>query len=198
MKKIIKALYHISGRIYIPSSVLNNSPKIIHISDTPTVIYGEIIHLIKRLNPKCIIHTGDIADDIKLEIYPFKNEQYRKQTKSFINTLLNHVNSEIIFIPGNHDDIDFLKTFNNIKILEEGSTIDIDTFTFGVAHKFQNLPKDKCDYFLFGHDNKEFLDNYLNGINNINIIDTSKNKVFHLEYPIYTDNYRLLKRKIGI
>ncbi|WDC84303.1 hypothetical protein PL321_00120 [Caloramator sp. mosi_1] len=68
----------------------------------------------------------------------------------------------------------------------------------GLSHKIQNLPKNKCDFYLYGHDKSKGTENHLNGIYSINIIDIETRDVFHLKYPFGTDNYRLLRTKIGI
>ncbi|CDF58680.1 metallophosphoesterase [Thermobrachium celere] len=87
MKKFIHTLYYISGKIYIPSSLLKVRNTILHISDTPSNIYPELIRLVKKLSPDYIIHTGDVVDNIKLELYPFKLKEYEKLSINFIKSL---------------------------------------------------------------------------------------------------------------
>ena len=43
-------------------------PVLLHISDTPSEIYPYIFKIIDILKPQYIFHTGDLADNVKLEI----------------------------------------------------------------------------------------------------------------------------------
>jgi len=198
MQKIINTLYYISGRIYIPSSLLNVKNIILHISDTPSNIYPEIIRLVKKLTPDYIIHTGDVVDNVKLELYPFKLKQYENLSSDFISNLSPYVKNEIIIVPGNHDNPYCLKKLPKVKLINEGEILTIDNISIGLAHKFNNLPSKKCNFYLYGHDRSLSSYQFLNGITYINIIELKTNKVFHLKYPINTDSYRLLRTKIGM
>lgn len=198
MKKVFQVLYHLSGKIYVPHYLKNSSIKILHISDTPSYIYSDVISAVNKIKPHYIIHTGDIADEIKLELFPFKTEQYSKLTNKFIQELSYLAQRKLIIVPGNHDNISLLNINDKINLVDSGSILNLNGKSFGLAHKIQDLPKDKCDFYLYGHDNKILNENYLNGILSINILDLSNDNIFHLQYPIFTDNYRMLKRKIGI
>ncbi|MCX7951837.1 MAG: metallophosphoesterase [Clostridiales bacterium] len=198
MKKVFQVIYHLSGKIYVPHYLKNSSIKILHISDTPSYIYSDILSAINKIKPHYIIHTGDIADEIKLELFPFKTEQYSRLTNKFIQELSHLAQNQLIIVPGNHDNINLLNITSKIKVVNSGEILNIHGKSFGLAHKLQDLPNKGCDFYLYGHDNKTLGENYLNGIMNINILDLSQDNVFHLQYPIFTDNYRMLKRKIGI
>ncbi|MBZ4662975.1 MAG: metallophosphoesterase [Caloramator sp.] len=198
MKQIINTLYFLSGRIYVPTYLLGRKNIILHISDTPSNIYPSIIKLVKKINPKYIVHTGDIVDNIKLELYPNRLNEYKDYASIFINELVKYTSNRLIIVPGNHDNIDVIKNIDKVIIVEEGKSISIDGLSIGVSHTINNLPTYKCDFYLYGHDKSKGNRNQLNGINLINIIDIESNKVFHLKYPMGTDNYRLLRTKIGI
>ena len=53
---------------HISEKLLNDikGPILLHISDTPDDIYNYIFRLINILKPQFVIHTGDLADNIKL------------------------------------------------------------------------------------------------------------------------------------
>lgn len=198
MKKFVHTLYYISGKIYIPSSLLKVKNTILHISDTPSNIYPELIRLVKKLSPDYIIHTGDVVDNIKLELYPFKLKEYEKLSINFIKSLTPLVKKEVIIVPGNHDYPYLLKDIPKVKLINEGETISINSTTIGLAHKFDKLPSKECSFYLYGHDKSSSSKKFLNGIKNIHVIELDTHKVFHLKYPINTDSYRLLRTKIGM
>ncbi|QCX33517.1 metallophosphoesterase [Caloramator sp. E03] len=198
MDNIKKILFNLSGKIYTPKYALGDYTKILHISDTPTTIYGSIINLAKKTNPDILIHTGDVADDIKLQMAPQLLNSYRVKVTRFLSSLTPYIKDRIIIVPGNHDNIDILKSINSVEILKEGSILNINDFKIGLSHSFNNLPKE-CTFYLYGHDktlsNKK---EYLNGIYYINIIDIERKKVIELSYPSGTDAYRTRKKKTGI
>lgn len=198
MERIKKFLFNLAGEVYIPKYASLKYKKILHISDTPTVIYGSIIRLIKNINPDILIHTGDVADDIKLQMAPQLINSYRVKVTRFLSSITPYVKEKIIIVPGNHDDFEILKSINSIELIEEGSILNINGINFGLSHEFNNLPK-KCNFYLYGHDktitNKK---EYLNGINNINIIYIEDNNIIKLNYPSGTDAYRTRKKKMGI
>lgn len=198
MESLLTGLYHICGQIYLPPEILTCENLILHISDTPAPIYWGITKLVKKLKPNIIIHTGDLVDDIKLELYPGQIDRYIRGANALIKDISPYVRDSIYIVPGNHDNIDSLKLNEKVRIISETNYIELNGMKFGAAHKFEDLP-DGCDFYLYGHD-KTTVDSgcYLNGIININIIDMNKIEVTKLLYPIGTDDYRLKKSRIGI
>ncbi|MCX7884082.1 MAG: metallophosphoesterase [Caloramator sp.] len=198
MEKIKKFLLNLVGEIYIPECASLKYKKILHISDTPTVIYESIIRLIKNTNPDILIHTGDVADDIKLQMAPQLINSYRVKVTRFLSSITPYVKDRIIIVPGNHDNIEILKSINSIEIMNEGSILNINGINFGLSHDYHGLPK-KCDLYLYGHD-KFMTDKkeYLNGIYNINIIYIEDMNIIKLSYPSGTDAHRTRKKKMGI
>ncbi|SEF94485.1 Calcineurin-like phosphoesterase [Caloramator fervidus] len=192
MEVLWENLYHIFGKIYVPK-ILNNSKALIHISDTPSYIYSSIIKMVKKIKPSIVIHTGDIADDVKLELNPYLVNIYKKEADNFLNALSKFADL-IVIVPGNHDNISVLDLKSNVKVIREGDIFLYEGLKLGLAHKFENLPKN-CDFYLYGHDKRIFDLTYLNGIYYINIF--YKNNVIKLYYPIGTDSYRFKISKIG-
>lgn len=198
VKSIDKFLYSITGQCYISEELLNvKEDLILHISDTPSIIFSSIIRLINELKPRIIIHTGDLVDNIKLELYPSMLPDYEKSLKPFLSALEKTEADELFIVPGNHDSLSFLK--DNIKtahIVPEGTVISFNSKTLGFAHKIENLPN-SANYNFYGHNSDTFSNNdrvYLNGISNINIISMCTWKIYNILYPIGTNE----ARKIGM
>lgn len=190
----------------IPKDMLDSikGPIILHISDTPVDIYGYIYRIIDILKPQYIIHTGDMADNIKLEIYKNRIDSYFSGVKKLIERLEKNDFAKIYYALGNHDD---LETVSNLT--KKGTILDDGILTIGgynllVNHYYKEAPYSNIDFHLYGHSFEpgHFNENGtigLNGLLNINIIDLSDKRVFHLEYPTSTNTSRGMKlKRIGL
>lgn len=198
MEQIFEALYHIFGRIYIPKECRLPGRKIVHLSDTPSMVYGSIMEAIKKIMPDYIIHTGDITDELKLEVMPHLVERYKIRANDFLRLLSENAKEKLIIVPGNHDKLEILNLGSNVEIFNEGDKVFIGDIIIGLSHNFNKLPKD-CSFYMFGHDKSGTrMDKYLNGISFINVINIDEKKVTRLLYPLGTDDYRLKRGKISI
>lgn len=185
-------------RLYILDEIRETDQiKILHISDTPDNIYKFIFSVIDRLKPDYIIHTGDLADNIKLGSGAPLN-LYKKSVNDFMREFVRRDWVERYIVPGNHDDIETINRLakNKIFVYEEGDTIHIEGVKIGLAHYKENLPSN-VEINLYGHD-KTAIDNndilYLNGLLDINIIVLPGKEVHKLSYPLKTDSGRQYKR----
>ncbi|WP_129723029.1 metallophosphoesterase family protein [Xylanivirga thermophila] len=197
-------LYNMCGQIYIPYDLKNSKKhKILHISDTPYNIYAPLNRLIKALKPDVIVHTGDMVDDIKLEICPYKIDVYKKSVRRLIRILENSGAQSIYIVPGNHDDGKYIKkeapSFN---IIAEGTLISIGDMSFCLSHDGCNII-DGAMYNLYGHSKnirttKAGGSYYLNGIEHIHVLLYPDEEVYYLPYPIGTNDARFNRCKISI
>ncbi len=190
---------------YIEKELLNDmkGPLLLHISDTPVDIYNYILRIINIIKPQYIIHTGDMADDIKLEIYKNRIDDYNKGIKKLIKILEEDELSKIYYVLGNHDNYEAVsKLTKRGEILYEG-VLSIEDCNIAVNHYHKEY-SNKVDFNLYGHsfDPNHYVKNGtigLNGTLNINIIDLSNKKVFQIEYPMNTNVSRRMElRKIGL
>lgn len=204
LQKIIKAL---TGGLYIPDEALNTNGKtLLHISDTPQMLYGNLQKLIKAIQPDYIVHTGDMVDNIKLELYPFRLSDY-KTGLSKLGKILNQFPDVKLYIAaGNHDNLEAAKAiFPNAEIVNESSIVAIEGNYFEISHYAPDTSGTGSNIAIsfFGHDlsmNSQILENtiYLNGIEYINLVELDTLKVIQLEYPAGTNDSRLKRRKIGM
>ena len=139
--KWLSFIYQISGQIYVPSRIKDTKKnKILHISDTPYHIYAPINKLINSIKPDYIIHTGDMVDDIKLEMCHSKIEAYKKSVARLIRIFECSGARGIYIAAGNHDDREFLKYLaGQFNIIEENQVVQIDGMTFELSHKRENI-----------------------------------------------------------
>lgn len=196
---MIKAsLYDFIGKIYIPNNFDLTAPYLLHISDTPSCIFGALDHLIKKVQPKIIVHTGDLVDNIKLEIYPSKIEGYKRYLKRLIR-ILEGGERQVYYAIGNHDDAEILKKYTGKgHVIDHYESISTQQLSFGITHDIDNLPDDIAlpSMIFFGH-NLEKASNYssdpkyFNGIEKIALINMITGEIFTFDYPIGTKESRL-------
>ncbi len=205
MKKFLMIYYSLLGKVYIPKS-LNNSTekKLIHISDTPICFFYSLEYLLKKISPEIIIHTGDLVDDVKLEIYKNSLSKYEYHVKKIISILESSNASKVFICMGNHDNIDIVKKYSKRSIIiEKVGKINIFDTTATISHFPYEIIKDPSPYNFYGHDislRSDIVSNkvYFNGIKSINILTSKSKKIYYLAYPVTVDESRLMKRKIGL
>ncbi len=187
----------LQNKIYLPKELENAGEfKVLHLSDTPSLIYTAIKDMLEELKPDLIVHTGDIADDIKLENNPGCLELYKQTAGPFLKSLI-HSASRFYIVAGNHDYIPFIEArVPRDSVANPGLKVDIEGYSFGMAHYLSDLPYG-AQYNLFGH-NFDMPGNvtdavFLNGVKNINIILLPSGKVYGIDYPRRTNRCRRYK-----
>lgn len=193
----------LENRPYISEEIQKaKGPLLLHISDTPEEIYSYIIELVKAIKPTYIIHTGDLVDNIKLEILPEKIEAYRNSLKSFVAKLERCSNASIYYVMGNHDEVDVVGEVTERGIVMVEGHIMIEGIEFYVNH--YHIEEVKSQYYLFGH---SFIPSSyktdqqigLNGLEGIHVIDLGTQEVYRVPYPFGTNQFRKMQqRKIGL
>lgn len=171
----------------------DNELIILHLSDTPSFAYRSLIGLIEALKPGVVIHTGDLADDFKLELHPNLSAQYRETVRPFLRALEDSAAGDIYIVPGNHDLENIIREeAGRIHVVPVGQVIDIEGRKLGLAHCWEDLPA-VYDYGLYGH-NLAFPGDkslsVLNGCRTINIILSPSWRIFHVPYPVGTNHER--------
>lgn len=193
-----------TGGIYIPKHILNCNEKILlHVSDTPANFFSPLHTLLTKLKPDYIIHTGDLVDNIKLEIYPNRSEEYKQRVKILIELLENSCAENIYLALGNHDNKNIVAEISKRSFLIENSRkIIVEGIEMHISHFPNEIIKSPSPFNFFGHDltlHSTIKDEkvYLNGLLGIYIMGLESKKIFTLAYPYGTNDSRLGKVKIG-
>lgn len=204
MSNVKRFVFQLIGMLYIPSELSESEEKsLLHISDTPQGFYPELKRLIERLKPAYIVHTGDMVDNIKLQLYPTSIYEHERGIKH-LSSMLEASGAEIILAIGNHDDFAIVsKHFKKSRIIMEAETITIEGSSFRISHFPAGVREAPAQYNLYGHDltlKSGCIDDkmYFNGISHINIIGLESGECTSLCYPSGTDDARLGRRKIGL
>ncbi len=209
MHKLRQTLYYLAGKIYLyPHELAKKGPRLLHVSDTPSLFFPELARLIKLLKPDYIVHTGDLVDNIKLQLQPGSIRHYEREVLSLLKILESSDAKSVYITLGNHDSPEYVKKHaGRITVFEYDATCTIEGFTISMCHYANALLTHNSDYYLFGHDlnfkshvdvNENGTHTYLNGISNINLIEFSTHDVHYFQYPWGIDDARLNKNLIGI
>jgi predicted phosphodiesterase len=187
-------VYGFANRPYIPETLRSvNSPLILHISDTPVEIYRFLYRVIEQLRPAVILHTGDVADNFKIEFQKNHLVHYQRSVLPFLKRLHTINGAKVYVVQGNHDETDIL-----LKAMPGSRFDDRTVMLFGrkfhLMHIMDQAPVDP-GFYCFGHrfepHSQDIGDHVLlNGLNNINVIDTESWQIYHLGYPVGTNGYR--------
>lgn len=64
-----RLLFDLLERPLLPHSHRRTSkPSLLHVSDIPSDYYRFVYRLIEKLEPAYLVHTGDLAEEVKLEL----------------------------------------------------------------------------------------------------------------------------------
>ncbi|MFO8063049.1 MAG: metallophosphoesterase [Spirochaetota bacterium] len=198
-------LFGLFNRPYISSELsAAQRPLIIHVSDTPRLSYPFLYRIVRVLEPEYLIHTGDLVDDIKLEIRPQEIGSYRRELAKFLGELERTPARRIYLVPGNHDLRELLETYGpRCTTVAEHTTLEIEDLRVTVSHKYDAAHHD-ADVYLFGHTpsprhHESGKTVCLNGISSISVIEVPSRRLHALPYPVGTDSVRkMLLPKPGL
>lgn len=171
----------------LPEALISTGErKIMHISDTPDNIYPFILNLIEKVRPDYTIHTGDLADNFKIERRPELRSRYASSVRRLLH-ILENAKCEVYIVPGNEDDVEILRELvKKSHIIAPGSIIEIEGLKLAVGHSYRDVAALNADFKLYGH-NFRLIPGGLNGVLNINFILLPSKRVIRIRYPHGTD-----------
>ena len=178
--------------------IMDGTGRVLHISDTPTNMYKYLARLLRRVNPSVIIHTGDLADDIKLEMYRGEKEHYRAAVSRLMD-IMQFPHRRIIIALGNHDCRELLPHLPVGCVICD-NVMDIELFgeTFCISHYMERTLDSSAKFNLFGHspEHESNIDSsgryFINGLELIRLIEPQSADIKPLQYPAYVEYARTL------
>ena len=177
---------------------------LLHFSDTSSTVYTMMGRLIKLLDPLSVVHTGDLADDVKLELHPGDLPRYRKKLLELVSVLSPVEKRRIVIVTGNHDHEESVrKFFPDSPLFIGNGRINMCGLELNLSHELEGLRTPCGRYNLFGHAPASGSEGeggalFLNGLHAIHALHVETGEVFLISYPEYVNDARLKRRKIGL
>lgn len=193
------------GRIHVPKELMQNrEKKVLHISDTPSVIFPRIQNLIALVKPDYIIHTGDLSDELKIGNNQKLIGEYTRLMPRIVQIMEESSAERVIITLGNQDDRAAVEeTCRRSTVMDCSGVVELEGMRFLVGHFPEEVKAHPEAFNLYGH-NLELGSHiekgqvFLNGVQNIHVITLQSRKVFTLRYPGSTNDYRYRRKKFGL
>ncbi|ASJ12181.1 metallophosphoesterase [Thermococcus thioreducens] len=163
----------------------SDETKVMHISDTPESVYRFLDGIIGKTRPDYIIHTGDLADNVKLERRPELVPLYKGALRKLARVLKGS-GAVLYIVPGNEDDPELLREFFGDSVVEPGTVIEIEGSRFALGHTWREVAEKEADFRLYGH-NFKLIERGLNGVLGVNFVLLPSGKTYRVKYPGGTD-----------
>jgi predicted phosphodiesterase len=137
--------------IEIPSGVYEiKGKKLLHIGDTHSENYPYFARLIELVKPDIILHTGDLADEVKAGRIPYTRYEYRAKIKHILEALRKS-GARVIIVPGNNDIEEVIKELlPEAELYKKNSVVEIDGVEVRVGHQVTQMTYDKA-WAFYGH-----------------------------------------------
>lgn len=149
-KEIMYAEY--TGEIELPRWVsAGEGNLLLHISDTPSRHYPYYRELIKRVAPKVLIHTGDMADEVKVGRIEGVREEYLAKMSVMCEIIRSSMAERAIIVPGNNDLYDeIVARAGSREVYRENKVVEIAGRECRLGHSVRHITFDK-EWSFYGH-----------------------------------------------
>ena len=130
----------------------NEGTRVLHISDTHSANYGYYQRLFEELCPDVIIHTGDLADELKAGRIEAMR-LYWKEAAAEIVKIMERTPARVIIVPGNNDIEETLfGLIQRSEVLPRNTVVSLGGKKFQLGHELNRLDESiEADVCLYGH-----------------------------------------------
>jgi hypothetical protein len=138
------------GDLYVPDLSEFTGERILHIGDTESASYPYYRRLFETIRPDVILHTGDIADEVKIGRHPEMLHEYTIKIKEMFETM-RATGARIIVVIGNHDVADTVREIAPYaEVYEPGSEVTLSGVPCRLGHQVKEMVFDR-KYCMYGH-----------------------------------------------
>lgn len=125
--------------------------RVLHIGDTESQSYPFFRALIAKAKPDVIIHTGDMADEVKVGRIPLTRDEYLHKISVMCDMLANSGAERVIVVPGNNDLGDEIaRLLPTAEIYDEDSVVTVDGLECKLSHSVKHFTPDR-KWSFYGH-----------------------------------------------
>ena len=143
-EKNIKAVYSLLNK--------NDRKKVLHIGDTHSADYGYYQRLIEEIKPDVIIHTGDLADELKAGRIESVRSYWKASVKAILR-IMEQSGARVIIVAGNNDLEEELRAFaSTAEIVPRNTILELYGKKVLLCHELNRMDeRAEADLFLYGH-----------------------------------------------
>lgn len=147
-------LAHMQGEykkeIVLPDLSSFTGERVLHIGDTESAAYPYYRRLVELVRPDVILHTGDLADEVKIGRDPSLLHEYTVKVRCLLD-ILQASGARVIVVPGNHDVREIIEKLAPFaEIYEKGSEVLLSGIPCRVGHQVKEMTFDRR-YCMYGH-----------------------------------------------
>ena len=124
--------------------------KLLHIGDTDSDCYPYYRALIDRVKPDIILHTGDMADEVKVGRIPGTRYEYLSKIRVLLD-ILHQSGAEVMIVPGNNDlREEIVRMAPEARVYPANERVVIHGVPCRVGHEVMDMTFD-LPYAFYGH-----------------------------------------------
>lgn len=125
--------------------------KILHIGDTNSEAYPYYKKLFSLVKPDIILHTGDMADEVKVGRIPGTEYEYLTKIKVLLRMMQESGARRLIIVPGNNDlPQEIQRLAPNAEVYPENTVLTFSGVPCLLSHQVPPLPPE-FPYAFYGH-----------------------------------------------
>lgn len=124
--------------------------KVLHIGDTLTRNYAFYRQLIETVDPDIILHTGDLADEVKAGRCETDRAVYPEKIRPLMDALLSF-KKPVWIVPGNNDVVGVLSAYEPaVRLLEPDTVLTLEGVRVCMVHRLCDIHQ-AAEVYLYGH-----------------------------------------------
>lgn len=138
------------GELALPDLAAFTGERILHIGDTHSDYYPYYKALIEAVKPDIILHTGDMADEVKVGRIPGTRYEYLSKIRVLLD-IMKSSGARLIIVPGNNDLPDEIaRIAPEAEIYPVNTEIALSGVPCRIGHQVSKMTFD-APYCLYGH-----------------------------------------------
>ena len=124
---------------------------VLHIGDTESANYIEFARLIDAVKPKVIVHTGDLADEIKAGRIESVRSYWKQSAWTMID-IMKRSGARVIIVPGNNDLADILRERTDVEVVAPCTVMQFGGKKVYLTHSVKSIEtQSDAEIYLYGH-----------------------------------------------
>lgn len=134
------------------TALAESGERVLHIGDIDSSDYGYCKLLIERIRPDVIIHTGDLADELKAGRIEAVRLYWCAAAKELVK-MMERSGAQVIIVPGNNDLEEALREMcTTAEVVERNTIMEFSGKRVLLCHELNRMDEAAdADIFLYGH-----------------------------------------------